>query len=66
MKNSLIVTPDGQQSTYYEHPFELKMAAVVKAIAVADNATGTIVSDTTTMVYDYEAWVNLKAGTRVT
>ena len=60
--NSLIVTPDGQQSTYYEHPFELKMAAVVKAIAVADNATGTIVSDTTTMVYDYEAWVNLKAA----
>ena len=38
------------------------MAAVVKAIAVADNATGTIVSDTTTMVYDYEAWVNLKAA----
>ena len=62
VKNSLIVTPDGQQSTYYEHPFELKMAAVVKAIAVADNATGTIVSDTTTMVYDYEAWVNLKAA----
>ena len=60
--NSLIVTPDGQQSTYYEHPLELKMAAVVKAIAVADNATGTIVSDTTTMVYDYEAWVNLKAA----
>ena len=60
--NSLIVTPDGQQSTYYEHPFELKMAAVVKAIAVADNATGTIVSDTTTMVYDYEAWLNLKAA----
>ena len=62
VRNSLIVTPDGQQSTYYEHPFELKMAAVVKAIAVADNATGTIVSDTTTMVYDYEAWVNLKAA----
>ena len=62
VKNSLIVTPDGQQSTYYEHPFELKMAAVVKAIAVADNATGTIVSDTTTMVYDYQAWVNLKAA----
>ena len=62
VKNSLVVTPDGQQSTYYEHPFELKMAAVVKAIAVADNATGTIVSDTTTMVYDYEAWVNLKAA----
>ena len=34
----------------------------MKAIAVADNATGTIVSDTTTMVYDYEAWVNLKAA----
>ena len=62
VRNSLVVTPDGQQSTYYEHPFELKMAAVVKAIAVADNATGTIVSDTTTMVYDYEAWVNLKAA----
>ena len=60
--NSLIVTPDGQQSTYYEHPFELKMNAVVKAIAVADNATGTIVSDVTTMVYDYEAWMNLKAA----
>ncbi len=62
VRNSLVVTPDGQQSTYYEHPFELKMAAVVKAIAVADNATGTIVSDTTTMVYDYEAWMNLKAA----
>ena len=62
VRNSLVVTPDGQQSTYYEHPFELKMAAVVKAIAVADNATGTIVSDTTTMVYDYQAWVNLKAA----
>ena len=60
--NSLIVTPDGQQSTYYEHPFELKMAAVVKAIAVADDASGTIVSDVTTMVYDYEAWLNLKAA----
>ena len=60
--NSLIVSPDGQQSTYYEHPFELKMNAVVKAIAVADNATGTIVSDVTTMVYDYEAWMNLKAA----
>ena len=60
--NSLIVSPDGQQPTYYEHPFELKMNAVVKAIAVADNATGTIVSDVTTMVYDYEAWMNLKAA----
>ena len=62
VRNSLIVTPDGQQSMYYQQPFELKMNAVVKAIAVVDNATGTVVSDTTTMVYDYEAWVNLKAA----
>ena len=62
VKNSLVVTPDGQQSTYYEHPFELKMNAVVKAIAVADDASGTIVSEVTTMVYDYEAWMNLKAA----
>ena len=60
--NSLVVTPDGQQSMYYQQPFELKMNAVVKAIAVADNASGTIVSEVTTMVYDYEAWMNLKAA----
>ena len=60
--NSLIVTPDGQLSTYYQQPFELKMSAVVKAIAVADDASGTVVSDVTTMVYDYEAWLNLKAA----
>ena len=59
--NSLIVTADGQ-STYYDQPFELKKAAVVKAIAVIRNETGTFASDTTTMVYDYEAWVNLKAA----
>ena len=59
--NSLIVTADGQ-STYYDQPFELKKAAVVKAIAIIRNETATFVSDTTTMVYDYEAWVNLKAA----
>lgn len=59
--NSLIVTADGQ-STYYDLPFELKKAAVVKAIAIIRNETATFVSDTTTMVYDYEAWVNLKAA----
>lgn len=59
--NSLIVTADGQ-STYYNQPFELKKAAVVKAIAIIRNETATFVSDTTTMVYDYEAWVNLKAA----
>jgi surface protein len=59
--NSLIVTVDGQ-STYYDQPFELKKAAVVKAIAIIRNETATFVSDTTTMVYDYQAWVNLKAA----
>ena len=59
--NSLIVTADGQ-STYYDQPFELKKAAVVKAIAIIRNETATFVSDTTTMVYDYEAWVNLKSA----
>ena len=59
--NSLIVTADGQ-STYYDQPFELKKAAVVKAIAIIRNETATFVSDTTTMVYDYEAWLNLKAA----
>jgi len=60
--NSLVVTPDVQQSMYYQQPFELKMNAVVKAIAVADDVSGTIVSEVTTMVYDYEAWMNLKAA----
>ena len=59
VSNSLIVTPDGQQSTYYERPFELKKSASVKAIAVIDTQAGTIASDTTTLVYDYAAWQNL-------
>ena len=59
--NSLVVTADGQ-STYYDQPFELKKAAVVKAIAIIKNETGTFASDVTTLVYDYEAWVNLKAA----
>ncbi|MBQ6406365.1 MAG: BspA family leucine-rich repeat surface protein, partial [Prevotella sp.] len=59
VSNSMIVTPDGQQSTYYERPFELKKSAIVKAIAVIDTQAGTIASDTTTLVYDYAAWQNL-------
>ena len=62
VKNSLIVTADGQQSTYYERPFELVKSAVVKAIAVADVQNRTIVSDTTTLVYDYAAWQNLRVA----
>jgi surface protein len=62
VSNSLIVTPDGQQSTYYERPFELKTSAIVKAIAVIDTQAGTIASDTTTMVYDYAAWLNLRTA----
>ena len=62
VRNSLVVTADAIHSTYYEQPFELKKNAVVKAIAVMDGPSGMVVSDTTTMVYDYEAWVNLKAA----
>lgn len=62
VKNSLVVTADAIHSTYYEQPFELKKNAVVKAIAVMDGPSGMVVSDTTTMVYDYEAWLNLKAA----
>lgn len=62
VRNSLIVTPDGQQSTYYERPFELVKSAVVKAIAVIDTQAGTIASDTTTMVYDYAAWQSLRTA----
>jgi surface protein len=64
VKNSLVVTADAIHSTYYEQPFELKKNAVVKAIAVMDGPSGMVVSDTTTMVYDYEAWLNLKAAVK--
>ena len=64
VKNSLVVTADAIHSTYYEQPFELKKNAVVKAIAVMDSPSGMVVSDTTTMVYDYEAWLNLKAAVK--
>ena len=51
---------------YYEQPFELKKSVVVKAIAVGNGTNGQeAVSDTTVLVYDYEAWVNLlKAADR--
>ena len=62
VSSHLVVTADGQQSTYYERPFELVKSAVVKAIAVADVQNRTIVSDTTTLVYDYAAWQNLRVA----
>lgn len=59
LMNHLTVTADGQQSTYYQQPIELTRNVIVKAIAVIDNETGTIASDTTSLAYNYEAWVNL-------
>ena len=59
LMNHLAVTAGGQQSTYYQQPIELTRNVIVKAIAVIDNETGTIASDTTSLAYNYEAWVNL-------
>ena len=56
VRRSFSVVADGNVSTFYERPFELTKAVVLKAIAVTNDA----VSDTTVMVYYYPAWQDLR------
>ncbi|MBP3286363.1 MAG: BspA family leucine-rich repeat surface protein, partial [Prevotella sp.] len=55
--NSLI-----QCNTYYDQPVEVKHNVVIKAVALAENGSTTISSDTTTLVYGYTSWVTLQTA----